>query len=74
MEKRLKTLWLNEGDKNTKFVHGVAFRKKRNNRILILKDDEDIWYDKAEDVENVFLAYFHNIFTTSNPSNMKLIF
>ena len=74
MEKRSKTLWLNEGDKNTKFVHGVASSKKKNNGILRHKNDEDIWYDKVEDVKNVFLAYFHNIFTISNPSNMKLIF
>ena len=32
------------------------------------------WYDNMEDVEKVFLDYFNNIFTTSNPSNMKHIF
>ena len=57
-------MWLKEGDRNTRFFHGVASR--RNNMILRIKDDGDIWHDKKEELEEVFLSYFSNIFSMSN--------
>ena len=42
--------------------------------ILRFKDDEDIWHDKVDDVEKVFLDYFQDIFTIPKPFNMELIF
>ena len=67
-----KTAWLKEGDRNTRLFHGIASRRKRNNGIFAVKDD-DIWHEKTDEDERVFLEYFHNIFTSSNPSNVEMI-
>ncbi|XVE99330.1 hypothetical protein REPUB_Repub03eG0189100 [Reevesia pubescens] len=34
-----KALWFREGDRNTKYFHGVASRRRRNNRISQIVDD-----------------------------------
>ena len=62
-----------EGDKNTKFFHGVASRRRRNNMTKKIKDEEGNWHEKQEELEEVFLSYFSKIFSTSNHSNMKSV-
>lgn len=37
---RLSCKWLKEGDKNMKFCHGLAYARKRKNRILTTMDGE----------------------------------
>ena len=39
---RSMNVCLKEGDRNIRFFHEVASRRRRNNRILRIKDDEDI--------------------------------
>ena len=65
---RSKNIWLKEWDRNTRFFHEVAFRRRRNNKILRINDDGDCWHENAEGVEKVFGDYFKAIFTTSNPA------
>ena len=36
---RAKTAWLKEGDRNTKYFHSVASKRKRNNRISRIQED-----------------------------------
>ena len=45
-----------------RYFHGVATRRKRNNKIDRIKDDNGIWQDNTVEVEKVFLKYFTNIF------------
>ena len=73
-KQRAKTLWLTEGDRNTKFFHGVASRRRRNNKITKIQDGNDSWHETDDEIGNVFLAYFNNLFTTSRPSCMDTIF
>ena len=42
--------------------------------IMGIQDEVNKWHDRVQDVEKLFLHYFHDIFTTSNPSNMDIIF
>ncbi|KAK9178687.1 hypothetical protein WN943_027880 [Citrus x changshan-huyou] len=44
--------WLREGDKNTKFFHSKASARKRKNIIVGLEDEQGIWNEKPEDVQN----------------------
>ena len=73
-KQRSKNLWLKEGDRNTKYFHGIASRRRKNNQIEWIKNEEGLCFDKMEEVERIFMDYFENIFTTCNPSNMDKIF
>ena len=70
-KQRAKTLWLKEGDRNIGYIHGVASKRKRNNKILRIRDEAVRLYETTEDIKNIFLGYFTNIFTTSNPSRVE---
>ena len=65
-KQRSKNLWLKEGDRNTRCFHRVASRRRKNNQIVRIKDEDGICFEKMEDVEKVFLDYFKSIFTTSH--------
>ena len=39
-----------------------------------IKNNEDTWRDKAVDVERVFIDYFNDLFFSSNPYSMDIIF
>ena len=53
-KQKSKNVWLKEGDRNTRYFYGVASSKMRNNRILKIKDDANVWYDNKEDVKRYF--------------------
>ena len=63
---RLKSraLWLEEGDKSTKFFHHHASHRKKINTILEIKDEEggttQTFKDKTKEAEE----HFHKRFTT----------
>ena len=69
---RSRAVWLQEGDKNTKFFHSKASARKRKNWISGIVDENNRWSEKAEDIERMFCEYYHNLFTSTNPSQQHL--
>ncbi|CAB4310240.1 unnamed protein product [Prunus armeniaca] len=62
--------WLNEGDKNLKFFHSKMVTRRRANRILGLEDTHRHWCDGPSDIHKIAVAYFEDIFTSCNPTNI----
>ncbi|XP_075662942.1 uncharacterized protein LOC142632422 [Castanea sativa] len=56
--------WLKSGDKNTKFFHSKASQRRRRNFIQGIKNSEGVWVDEIEDVAEVAVHYFENIFSS----------
>ncbi|KAL5750859.1 hypothetical protein ACOSP7_025462 [Xanthoceras sorbifolium] len=65
---RSRTLWLQGGDKNTKFFHSKASLRRKRNRILGLMDDNGTWRDKDFEIEKVVGDFYENLFNSSSPS------
>jgi hypothetical protein len=54
------------GDKNTKFFHACASQRRRKNFIYKIKDGRSRLWERGEEVENAFVEYFSNLYSSSN--------
>lgn len=66
---RCKNQWAREGDKNTRFFHAKATKRRCNNLISGLLNSEGVWQERVEDIERIIQTYFGELFQTSNPSS-----
>jgi hypothetical protein len=67
---RSRMVWLEAGDQNTKFFHNYANQRQRTNGIQGLRNPEDVWCTAENQVEDIAVNYFRNIFTTSHPTRI----
>lgn len=65
---RCKNQWAKEGDRNTRFFHAKASKRRSNNKIPGLQNQFGEWKDKVEDIEQIIQEYFGTLFQISNPS------
>lgn len=63
-------MWLKKGDKNTKYFHHKATQRRRKNKINKLQNRNGVWVGGSQ-LEDHILAYFQEIFSTSNPQGSK---
>lgn len=49
---RAKAVWLEKGDRNTKFFHARASARRKNNTISGLEDHDGVWHTEDVMVEN----------------------
>jgi exonuclease III len=68
---RAKSNWLNHGDKNSKYFHYKASQRKRKKTINFIKDTDGSSKTQNKEIQEVFLKYFQEIFTSSNPTNFQ---
>ena len=66
-----RMVWLEVGDQNTKFFHNYANQRKRTNGIQGLRNQEDVWCTAENQVEDIAVNYFQNIFITSHPTRIS---
>ena len=64
---RSRVVWIQAGDKNTKYFHFRATQRQRKNRIHGLFDSNNIWQEEASSVAHTTEQYFKDIFSTSHP-------
>jgi hypothetical protein len=68
---RAKINWLLHGDKNSKYFHFKASQRHRKNNINFIKNNQGTNLTHNKDIQEVFLQYFNNIFTSSHPTNIQ---
>lgn len=63
---RVKSLWLKEGDKNTKKNHLKASHRKRKNYINFIHGEDGYIYKREENIFKIFPQHFNNIYKASD--------
>ena len=63
-------VWLEVGDKNTKFFHNFANQRQKTNGIQGLRDEANEWCTAENQVEDIAVNYFRNMFATSYPTRI----
>ena len=63
--------WLKHGDKNTKFFHAKASKRRRRNFIQGIKNHDDIWVEDEEEIAGVATRYFENIFKAGDCDRLE---
>ena len=61
--------WFQAGDRNISFFHAKAFDRQKKNLITGLLDDEDVWQEEEDKVEEIVVGYYRTLFRTNNLTN-----
>ena len=64
-QQRSKVQWLGLGNRNMKYFHFKASKRKRKNTITRLMDEDGNWWDSNEGIVAVAVSYFENLYITS---------
>ena len=70
-KQRSRLLWLNLGDRNTGFFHATARNRKRANAFSVIEDSEGKMVYQEEEISQVIISYFHQLFTSSSRGNRE---
>ena len=70
---RSKSLYLKEGDRNTHFFHYRATLRKRRNTISGIRNRVEQWCTGPEQIAEVFIDYYRDLFTSPNLQSMPTI-
>ncbi|GJV90082.1 RNA-directed DNA polymerase, eukaryota, reverse transcriptase zinc-binding domain protein [Tanacetum coccineum] len=65
LQQKAKIKWLNKGDKNTAFFHGILKSRRKKNRVEFIKDDAGISYE-GEAANEQFVNHFEKFFWKSD--------
>ena len=57
-QQRLRALFLKCGDRNTSYFHSKASQRFRRNRILSLKNNQNVWCTKESQIKNIAFEYY----------------
>ncbi|KAL8096839.1 hypothetical protein AgCh_030071 [Apium graveolens] len=70
-KQRAKAFWLSEGDTNSKFFHAQDTIRKKANRIVFLRNEQDEIIDNHEEMCNMAIQYFTSVFAGDNGNNFQ---
>ncbi|XP_050145591.1 uncharacterized protein LOC126621231 [Malus sylvestris] len=64
-KQKSRVQWLQEGDANTKFFHQSTLQRRRRNKVVTLKNDNEEWVDNPDQVRRLFDEHFMALFSSS---------
>ena len=72
-QQRSRALFLKNGDRNTAYFHSKASQRFRRNRILGLKNNQNVWCTEESQIKNIAVDYYRSLFSSSSPSELEKI-
>lgn len=69
---RSKQLWLQSGDKNTRYFHSSCNTRRRTNRIHKLKNDNGDWLNWKQGLQPLIVNYFQDLFSSAQDNTEEV--
>ncbi|GLT60154.1 hypothetical protein SLA2020_329350 [Shorea laevis] len=60
-----RSKWVQFGDRNTRFFHSTTVIKRRKQRILALKRDDNTWCFEPNELRNLVVNFFKTLYSSS---------
>ena len=70
-KQRSRTLWLQSGNRNTKYFHCQATYRKRRNHIHGIRDKDGVWQSRDPAIEHIIVDYYKELFSSSQPRELE---
>ena len=70
-KQRSRVLWLKEGDQKTKFFHNRASHRYKRNRIEELKNEARVVCTNEEEISNILIDYYQQLFIMASPTHVE---
>ncbi|KAL8091605.1 hypothetical protein AgCh_034018 [Apium graveolens] len=70
---RSKQLWLQSGDKNTKYFHAASSSRRRTNKIQKLKDENGSWVKWQDGLKELLTNYYQELYSSSQVDSDEVI-
>jgi hypothetical protein len=68
-----RIMWLAEGDRNTRFFHLRASRRRRRNRITKLKRADGEFTEDEQEMRELATSFYGNLFRSEGVHNMDVV-
>jgi hypothetical protein len=68
---RSRVQWLAEGDRNTRFFHLRASKRKKKNRICRLKRPDGNYAEADQEMADMTTTFYENLYTSEGVENMN---
>jgi len=72
-KQRSRILWLSAGDRNTRFFHIRASRRRRRNRIARLKKPDGQVTKNVQEMRDLATSFYRELYTSEGTSNMDAV-
>ncbi|KAL0003477.1 hypothetical protein SO802_017258 [Lithocarpus litseifolius] len=71
---RARALYLQSGDRNTRFFHNRASQRYKRNQIHGLRNNQDMWCTSGHQLQELASSFYQDLFTTSRPGESHPIY
>ncbi|PNX94787.1 hypothetical protein L195_g017967 [Trifolium pratense] len=61
-----RSQWIKDGDRNTRYYHVKTINRRRKNKIMMLKNDQNEWVEEEENLKGMVNRYYQNLFARND--------